>query len=234
MEFGDTYFKVYRKLFDNSIWKHIVAFRLFLWILGNAVYNIEGVELGTLRVMRGQYLRSYRKLSEDLAYLENKQIKHHSISTIYRAVDKLVKLKIIGKLETGLGTLFTVINYDKYQPLRSNIKTFEPIQTDEKVERGTGLGTTAKRSENNTNKDKKVKKEERANLFAEKVYSNNGYPQEDLSAFIEYWTESGENQKKMRFEKEKVFDISIRMKTWMQNKEKWEGKKHMETYLDDF
>ncbi len=78
-----------------------------------------------------------------------------------------------------------------------------------------------------------LKKEDRANLFAEKVYSNNGYQKEDLSAFIEYWTESGENQKKMRYEMEKVFDIDRRLKTWMRNKEKWESKKNKEAYVEE-
>jgi phage replication O-like protein O len=86
-----------------------------------------------------------------------------------------------------------------------------------------------------TKKDNKdnLKKEDRANLFAEKVYSNNGYPKEELSAFIEYWTESGENQKKMRYEMEKVFDIDRRLKTWMRNKEKWESKKNKEAYVEE-
>lgn len=73
----------------------------------------------------------------------------------------------------------------------------------------------------NTKQKQKLNKEERATLFAEKVYSNNGYPKDDLEDFIEYWTESGEEQIKMRFELEKTFDISRRIKKWMNNKRKW-------------
>lgn len=35
--------------------------------------------------------------------------------------------------------------------------------------------------------------------------------------FFDYWTEIGEGQKKMRFEKEKVFDIKKRLERWKRN-----------------
>jgi phage replication O-like protein O len=93
---------------------------------------------------------------------------------------------------------------------------------------------TTKKVSKKYNINKTLNKEERTNLFAAKVYSNNGHSKEDLEAFIEYWTESGENQKKLRFETEKVFDISRRLRTWMRNKEKWAGTKQIEAHLDDF
>lgn len=37
------------------------------------------------------------------------------------------------------------------------------------------------------------------------------------SEFFEYWTEHGDNGKKMRFEKEKVFDIKKRLERWKRN-----------------
>lgn len=39
--------------------------------------------------------------------------------------------------------------------------------------------------------------------------------------FVDYWTEHGENDRKMRFEKEKSFDISRRFKTWQRNSKKF-------------
>lgn len=35
--------------------------------------------------------------------------------------------------------------------------------------------------------------------------------------FYDYWTEHGENDKKMRFEKEKSFDINKRLARWSKN-----------------
>lgn len=58
--------------------------------------------------------------------------------------------------------------------------------------------------------------EEREQDFMFKV-ANVGkgvYPDEMLRKFFDYWTEKNENGKKMRFEKEKVFDIKRRLATW--------------------
>ena len=44
-----------------------------------------------------------------------------------------------------------------------------------------------------------------------------------LQEFIDYWTEHGPRDRKMRFEKEKSFDIARRIKTWTKNHEKYEA-----------
>lgn len=157
MESGDTYFKIYRKIFDNGLWTDPISLRLFFWILGHAVYDSKGLVYSKVTVNRGQYLRSYRKLQEDLEYVENRQIKKYSLSTLNRAIDKLIKYQIITKLETELGTLFTVINYDKYQPLLSNNTTSGESRSASLQDLGTEPGTTCEQLANNNKKDKKVK-----------------------------------------------------------------------------
>jgi hypothetical protein len=44
------------------------------------------------------------------------------------------------------------------------------------------------------------------------------YGKEMLREFFDYWTEKNKNGKKMRFEMQKVFDISLRLATWNKNK----------------
>ena len=41
-----------------------------------------------------------------------------------------------------------------------------------------------------------------------------GEPSETVNDFIEYWTETSLNGKKMRFQKEQFFDIKRRFGTW--------------------
>jgi hypothetical protein len=53
-----------------------------------------------------------------------------------------------------------------------------------------------------------------------------------VSEFIDYWTECGENDRKMRFEKEKSFDISRRLKTWQRNSKKF-NKQPTQTEIND-
>lgn len=48
------------------------------------------------------------------------------------------------------------------------------------------------------------------------------YGKDLLNDFYLYWTEAGPNDKKMRFEKEKAFDLSLRLKTWFKRSNKYE------------
>lgn len=90
---------------------------MFFYLYGNAVFDLNGVIYGTVIVGRGQILKSYRKLIEDLEYIENNAIKRPSISSIKRTLDELVSEGRITILGTGLGTLITIVNYEEYQRL---------------------------------------------------------------------------------------------------------------------
>lgn len=47
----------------------------------------------------------------------------------------------------------------------------------------------------------------------------------EIVAFAEYWLERWENSRKYRFEKEKAFDVKLRLKTWFKRKTKiWQPK----------
>jgi len=46
-----------------------------------------------------------------------------------------------------------------------------------------------------------------------------------LNEFFSYWTEKNPRGIKMRFEKEKTFDVSRRLATWKANNEKWAKQK---------
>ncbi len=58
-------------------------------------------------------------------------------------------------------------------------------------------------------------KKERKDEFAERLKPFvTFYSKDMLNKFYSYWTESGEKDKKLRFEKEKVFEIERRLYTW--------------------
>lgn len=105
-----------REIFEHPIWQNIVEFRLFLYLCGKACFQ-DGVRIGNIVLKRGQWVRSYRNLQDDLSYIENRAVKKYSISVIQRAVQSLVKQNRITIESAELGTLFTVTNYDKYQCL---------------------------------------------------------------------------------------------------------------------
>lgn len=62
----------------------------------------------------------------------------------------------------------------------------------------------------------------------------NEYSKETLTAFSDYWTEHNEpvtHNTKMRFEREKVFQISRRLQTWKNNNSKWEKKTNGKIFI---
>lgn len=67
--------------------------------------------------------------------------------------------------------------------------------------------------------DIKVRKEEFKNSLPPFL---NEYGREMLNDFFEYWTEASPGAKKMRYEKEKAFDVSRRLKTWKRNSKKFD------------
>jgi hypothetical protein len=152
-----SWFKLHRQVFEHGIWTNPIELRLFFWLVGHAVFDNKDIHYSEVTVKRGQYLRSFRKLQEDLRYTDNNRIKVPSLGTIKRTVDKLVRKEMIAILETPLGTLFTIINYEKYQSNGTEIKEYEDKVIDENEGLGTGLGTATEQQRNNNKKDKKEK-----------------------------------------------------------------------------
>lgn len=144
-------FQVDREIFENGIWNNVAEFRLFFYILGKAIWRESGVQMGNVLVGRGQYLRSYRNLREDLMYMENNTVKYYGLTTIKRLIDKLVADGRLEKEETELGTLFTVVNYSLYQG-------FNNLNKEGLEQRRNSNGTATEQQRNNKKKGKKDKK----------------------------------------------------------------------------
>lgn len=65
------------------------------------------------------------------------------------------------------------------------------------------------------NKDKTLNIEERKSKFYDSLVEYvDEYPKQMLRDFFNYWSEHGEKDKKLRFEKEKTFGIKQRLSTW--------------------
>ena len=66
--------------------------------------------------------------------------------------------------------------------------------------------------------------------FKDEVYSYD-YKVEILNAFVDYWTEPNRSKTKLRYELQKTFDVSRRLKTWAKN-EKQFNKSEKKNILD--
>ena len=120
----------------------------------------------------------------------------------------------------------------QYGELRENSKPHLSVikrLTEKKLYKGYQRVTnTLKDKEQDKVKDKVQTKEERENDFI--VLCKAFYKAQDISDvmlvdFINYWTESNTTGKKMRFEMEKVFDISRRLSKWKINSKKFAREK---------
>lgn len=161
--------KLHRKIIDNQIWNDPTTFRLFTWLLLKASH-MDGYKKDGVILNKGQYIRSYSKLTEDLAYREGRGLKTVSKSTIKRSVDKLIANNIITVQETEHGTMFTILKYHLYQG----------VDGDEEKECGTVNGTNLERTENEggTNPElyqelKNLRREEEEKMNAFSFYQQN-------------------------------------------------------------
>ncbi|SES03103.1 DnaD domain-containing protein [Salipaludibacillus aurantiacus] len=143
-------FQISREIFENPIWNDIPKFRIFFFIVGNAVFSHEGVRKGGILIKRGQFLRSYRNLRDDLEYIDNRAVKKYSTSVIKRKIDQLVKEERLLIEDTELGTLFTVVNYDLYQG-------FDNYRNNNLEQRENSVGTAEEQRWNNNKNVKNVK-----------------------------------------------------------------------------
>lgn len=138
-------FQTSREIFENTIWTDVVKFRIFFYIYGNAVFAKEGTNIAGIHLNRGQYLRSYRNLQNDLAYMEKRAFKYYSLNTIKSKIEQLVKENRIEIETTDYGTLFTVLNYEEYQGFERYTK---PIS-----EQQQNSNRTASEQQQNNNKN---------------------------------------------------------------------------------
>lgn len=226
-------FQTTRDIFDNPIWLNIVEFRLFFLIYGKAAFT-DGVRVGNIELKRGQWVRSYRNLQRDLEYIENHAIKQYSLSTIKRAIDNLVKQERITVEPCELGTLFTVVNYDKYQCL-VNYKSEHETENEQRKNRER---TEKEQMENNNNNANNANNANINNImsvsFSDQVKEIIDYLNEKAGTAYKPTTRKTRDLIKARMNEHFTVDdfkkvIDIKVSDW--NHEPLPGEKDMRPYL---
>lgn len=222
----DGWIKIYRKLKDWEWYQDSNVVHVFIHLLLSAPFA-DTRKRGTA-YKAGQIVTSLVLLAAEL---------DKSYPTILRCIKILTESGAIDTKSTNKKTIITIRNFAKYQqdkapcykndleqdleqplyqsleqtleqPLQpyynKNIKNNKNVKNNVSAEKSAPQPKTAKTIE------------EREADFMQKVADNgkNIYPDAMLRAFFNYWTEKNENGRKMRFEKEKVFDIKKRLATW--------------------
>jgi len=106
----------------------------------------------------------------------------------------------------------------KENPNESEIKaTLKPNESQTK-----GIREEKRREDKIKVKDIKERKAEFKNSLHQFLEE---FGSKILNEFYNYWTEHGENDRKMRFEKEKSFNKKLRLDKWLKNSIEWEKEK---------
>jgi hypothetical protein len=151
--------KLNRDVIEVDLWKEVVPFRLYLLLLTQATRE-DGRMVSGIPLKRGQYIRAYSKLVEDLGYREGRGEKQYSKSTIKRSVDKLVKKGLITAVETNMGTLFTLLRSEEIHA-KGFVDFFCPSFRGTTTEPTENVGDT--NQELNQEREKKEEKVEKEN-----------------------------------------------------------------------
>lgn len=187
------FFKINRQIFNSDIWIKPFELRFFIYLIGRARWKTEPIRKYQnygFMIKKGQYLRSFRKLQTDLEYRANNQLIEPSLSRIKTAIKRLENQDRITTETTPLGTLFTVVNYLKYQDLQSNNPEAENTPR-----------TPPEHPENN--KERRIKKE-KLNTQIEKIYN--------------HWLKKCADINKARLTKRLKKRIQTKLKKWKVDK----------------
>lgn len=205
----DGWIKIHRQIRDHWIWNDPVKTHRWLDILLDVNHQGKKVNIGNelYECRQGQTVRSLR------GWADRWGVSKDSARAFLRLLesDGMIRHENLKKT-----TRVTVCNYDIYQTGRHDQKTQERHKP------------KANRKQTGTNKNvKNVKNNniiERKEIFKSQVWEyQDKYSGEILAEFFEYWTEHGENDKKMRFEKENTWGLSRRLSTWEKNSKKFKG-----------
>lgn len=142
-------------------------------------------------------------------------------------IDKLVKCGLLVRYTVGTDSYLRVAQWDKHQTIKH--PTFKyPLETTEipvhvRYKGGTCTeGVLPKEKEKE--KEKLIEIEQRKTEFRELTRNKwielgeaKYLDEAEIFNFFNYWTEHGDNDRLMRFEKEKSFGVGRRLGTWRKN-----------------
>ena len=189
--------KIHRTITDNWVWQNSDYLKWWLDILIEVNHTPSKTLIkGSLyECSRGQKLYSLDSWAK--RWGTNKSKARRFLKMLEK--DNM----IVFKSETQT-TRITVCNYDSYQSLENESET--------QMKRKRNANETAVKPIQEYKEEIKKRKEEFKNSL--RPFISISYDKILMTEFFEYWSEHGDNDKKMRFEKEKSFSVDRRLKTW--------------------
>ena len=211
---------LHRKILDNPILtrsRTYSRFEAFVYMLLKANHKDNKVVIGTqlIKVKKGSFITSQKQLMIEFNWGTSRL---RSFLELLRE-DKMIEVK-----SNAISTHITINNYSELQGLQTDTK-LKPKRNQTDTESEAKTNNNVVNNDNNDNNDKISNETKFCNkvcsIALKEDYGNGEYTPELLDAFCGYWSEKNIAGKKMRFEMEKTFDISRRLKRWAKNNKDW-------------
>lgn len=208
-----------RAILDSDVFASQKLLKIWIWCLCKANFKDRTAPLKIgkgetiIKVKRGSFIFGRFKAEEEL-FIDG--------STVYKSIKKLQDMDMIKIESNNQYSIITICKYDEYQQSDNyKVTSKEQPSNSEVTAEGQPSNTTK-----NVNKDNNLNNVIKKDINERKTeFLNSLHPlflnKNDLNDFYLYWTEHGEKDKKMRFEKERSFGVERRVTTWMKNKEKF-------------
>ena len=191
--------KLHRSLLNWEWYDDKNATRLLVHLLVSV--NYEDKKWKGIVIAAGSMVLSWETLSKEIG-LSSAQCR-----------TAMTKLENSGEVTRYVTNKYQLVTLVKWEEMQSNDNQIAGNLAGKSQADNKQIATTKEIKENKESKEERrerVKAEFKNSLlpFLDK------YGKEMLKAFFDYWSEHGPNDAKMRFEKEKSYDISKRLATW--------------------
>lgn len=207
------YIKLHRKLLEGYCFANPITLKIWVWMLCRANFkdNFVPVKIGggssVVEVKEGQFIFGRLAAQEEL---------NIKATTIYKQVKKLEKEGMISLKSNNHYTLVTIVNWEIYQgedkKSNNHVTTTEQPNDNHVTTEGQPRDTVKKdKKDNNVKKDIGERKLDFINSLKDFI-PKYGSPMVD--DFFRYWSELNPSKTKMKFELQKTWEISLRLKTW--------------------
>lgn len=195
---------------DIFYWKPDKWFKIWFFIV-NKVNHAD-----TRLFERGSNFTTYKEIS-----LYTKATKHQIDQFMRWAKEQ----SMLTTRKTTRGMVVTVLNYAKYQDY---IKTKNDTPHETKTKHKRNTNDTINNNYNNYKNDKNIAPKDffandqlRTTLTKNLLAKNTGVKEQvlkrEIDKFCDYWTEPNKTGTKVRWELEKTFEVTRRLKTWLNN-----------------
>tara|TARA_R110002012_G_scaffold182124_1_gene348487 strand:- start:1000 stop:1665 length:666 start_codon:yes stop_codon:yes gene_type:complete len=213
--------------------KNLLSSTAFLVVnkeLANKIGLNEVVLLADL-ISKEQYFIENKQIQDGFFFNTAKNIQADTTLTSHQQRKAIKKLKELGIIETKLVGIpakqhFKImtnklLNYFNTSYLKSEEQDIKKTQTINKNKEIIITNNISNRKEIFIN-----------NVLLRNIEILN---KEEEENFIDYWTESDKLERRMKFELQKTFDISLRLKRWAKNQEKWnKGQSKIDSQINEY